>query len=474
MIKVDPLLRESYFIHYRTVMVSETAHSKNVCVIGAGPSGLVAARELRKEGHKVVVLEQNHDVGGQWLYDEKNVEGEDPLGRNPFLKVHSSVYNSLRLASPREIMGFTDFPFLMKKGRDMRRFPSHVELLMYLKDFCEWFGLRDMIRFNTRVDYVGMLDYSVCRNDLKWVVRSKEKNSDKMVEEVFDAVVVATGHYSQPKLPSIKGMDTWKRKQMHSHIYRIPEPFRNEIVVVVGNSFSGHDISIDLVGVANEVHMSSRSLNISEGLSKVISKYDNFHLHPQIESLEEDGRVIFLDGSCIKADSILYCTGYSYSFPFLDTKEMVVVDDGRVGPLYEHTFPPSLAPSLSFIGIPKKILGFPFFEAQAMWIAQLLSGKKALPSRDEMMKSIQEFYHSREIAGIPKHCTHDIGDFEYCDKYGENVGLTPIEEWRKSLCISSLINADANLETYRDSWDDDELLQEALQSPHFTQLGLED
>lgn len=63
---------------------------------------------------------------------------------------------------------------------------------------------------------------------------------------------------------------------------------------------------------------------------------------------------------------------------------------------------------------------------------------------------------------------------QYCDKYGENVGLTPIEEWRKSLCISSLINADANLETYRDSWDDDELLQEALQSPHFTQLGLED
>lgn len=46
---------------------------------------------------------------------------------------------------------------------------------------------------------------------------------------------------------------------------------------------------------------------------------------------------------------------YSYAFPFLDTKEMVVVDDDRVGPLYEHTFPPSLAPSLSFIGIPRKV-----------------------------------------------------------------------------------------------------------------------
>lgn len=191
-------------------------------MIGAGPSGLVAARELRKEGHKVVVLEQNHDVGGQWLYDP-NVEKEDPLGKRPFLKVHSSMYESLRLTSPREVMGFTDFPFLVNKGRDMRRFPGHRELLLYLKDFCEFFGLRDTIRFNTRVDYVGLVlqhcdnsnNGAISGNDLmKWVVRSREneKNDDddnvdkvKEVEEVFDAVVVATGHYSQPKLPSIKG-----------------------------------------------------------------------------------------------------------------------------------------------------------------------------------------------------------------------------------------------------------------------------
>jgi hypothetical protein len=34
---------------------------------------------------------------------------------------------------------------------------------------------------------------------------------------------------------------------------------------------------------------------------------------------------------------------------------MVVVENDKVGPLYEHTFPPSLAPSLSFAGIPKKV-----------------------------------------------------------------------------------------------------------------------
>lgn len=26
------------------------------------------------------------------------------------------------------------------------------------------------------------------------------------------------------------GMDSWKRKQLHSHVYRVPDPFRNEVI----------------------------------------------------------------------------------------------------------------------------------------------------------------------------------------------------------------------------------------------------
>jgi cation diffusion facilitator CzcD-associated flavoprotein CzcO len=48
-------------------------------------------------------------------------------------------------------------------------------------------------------------------------------------EEVFDAVVVANGHYSQPMLPSVKGMEVWRRRQLHSHSYRVPDPFRGEV-----------------------------------------------------------------------------------------------------------------------------------------------------------------------------------------------------------------------------------------------------
>ncbi|KAK1373409.1 Flavin-containing monooxygenase [Heracleum sosnowskyi] len=432
-------------------MVTESYQSKYVCVIGAGPSGLVAARELRKEGHKVVVLEQNHDVGGQWLY-EPNVEGEDPLGKCTTLKVHSSMYNSLRLNSPREIMGFSDFPFLVKKGRDTRRFPGHRELLLYLQDFCEWFELREMIRFNTRVEKVKMLNYcdQFCK-DLKWVVKSIDNRNEKVLQEVFDAVVVATGHYSHPRLPTITGKDGWRRKHLHSHVYRVPEPFRKEVVVVVGTSMSGQDIAMELVEVAKEVHLSSKTLNICEGLSKIISKHDNLHLHPQIDSLHEDGRVVFVDGCCIFADTVIYCTGYTYSFPFLDSRGIVVVDDGRVGPLYEHTFPPSLAPSLSFVGIPRKLIGFPFFESQAKWIAQLLSGKRSLPAWTDMMQSAKEFFESKDLAGVPKHNTHDIANFEYCDKYADFVGFPHLEEWKKELCLSAIKKSEVDLETYRDS-----------------------
>ncbi|CAN7118369.1 unnamed protein product [Brassica rapa subsp. narinosa] len=445
------------------------SQSKTVCVIGAGPSGLVSARELKKEGHKVVVMEQNDDVGGQWLY-QPNVEEEDSLGKTKILKVHSSIYSSLRLISPREIMGFSDFPFTVKEGRDTRRFPGHEELWLYLKDFCEVFGLREMIRFNVRVEFVGMVnDDDITK---RWRVKSVEKKSGEVIEEVFDAVVVATGHYSYPRLPSIKGMDLWKGKQVHSHVYRVPDPFRDEVVVVVGGFISGPDISIELVKVAKEVHLSVKSLDVSPGLSKAITKHQSLHLQPQIQSLEEDGRVVFVDGSCIVADTILYCTGYRYKFPFLESQGRVEVDDNRVGPLFEHTFPPSLSPSLSFVGIPQKVIGFPFFESQAKWIAMLLSGKTSLPSYDEMMQSVAEFYRTKEANGVPKRNTHDIGRdfFNYCDKYADYTGYPHLEEWRKKLCVTTILRSLDNLETYRDSWDDDhELLQEALQDPYFAQ-----
>eukprot|EP01018_Ginkgo_biloba_P037523 Gb_31851 [translate_table: standard] len=227
-------------------MVCERSSSKQrqrrwkVCVIGAGPAGLVAARELKREGHHVVVFEQNADVGGTWLYDPR-VEEEDPLGLNPRRKVHSSVYASLRLNSSRETMGLSDYPFVVKEGRDGRRFPGHGELLLYLKDFAKDFNLLQLINFNTYVEYVGILSKDTqgkrmhvngvlskydemdkpvkgtdCQN-IEWVVRSRRKavkglesesEEKEAVEQIFDGVVVCNGHYTQPRITQIPE-DPW-------------------------------------------------------------------------------------------------------------------------------------------------------------------------------------------------------------------------------------------------------------------------
>uniref|UniRef100_A0ACD5ZRT2 Uncharacterized protein n=1 Tax=Avena sativa TaxID=4498 RepID=A0ACD5ZRT2_AVESA len=468
--------------------------SKKVCVVGAGMAGLAAARELRREGHDVAVLEQSGGVGGQWLYDPRT-DG-----------VHSSsIYASLRLISPRQTTGFTDFPFFPRDGRDNRRFPGHREVHRYLTDFCDAFGIMETVRLHTRVLRAAMTPTR------QWEVRSVDlrecDTEEKMFrDEVFDAVVVASGHYSQPRLPSIKGMEAWRGRQMHSHSYRVPEPFRGEVVVVIGCGESGRDIAMEIRGVAKKVHLVANSMEeVTPGLSKVLAKHSaNLHLQLGVERLCEDGVVVFGGGggSGVVADTVVYCTGYNYSFPFLDTGGAVAVDDNRVGPLFEHVFPPSLAPSLSFVGIPKKVRKYQppsyvrsqysrpispilgrciglilqvfaprFFEAQARWVAQVLSGKRTLPSEEEMLRSVEEYYRAREIAGVPKKYTHEIGKFDppYMDEFGDKYCDFPrVERWKHEMLLSSVHSMRDNLETFRDDYQDSDSIKDGVKEWHLS------
>ena len=67
-----------------------------------------------------------------------------------------------------------------------------------------------------------------------------------------------------------------------------------------------------------------------------------------------------------------------------------MITHDRVFPLYKHLFPPAYAPTLSFVGLPWKIVPFPLYELQARWVARLLSGRVQLPSIDDMMVRLPE------------------------------------------------------------------------------------
>ncbi|KAL5728226.1 hypothetical protein ACHQM5_001338 [Ranunculus cassubicifolius] len=436
----------------------QTPTSRKVAVIGAGAAGIIAARELHQEGHQITVFERNSTAGGLWVYSPTTES--DPLGIDPSRTIiHSSVYESLRANLPRELSGFSDFPFVAKPGknRDPRRFPRHEEVALYLNEFVNVFGLTEFIRFETEVILAKFID------DGKFLVRSRSRNEDLEEEEFFNAVVVCNGHYTNPRIADIPGIDVWPGKQIHSHNYRVPDPYKNKVVVLVGYQASGYDISREIAEVAKEVHIASKKNTNS--IPTLITGHDNMWLHSKINGAYKDGRLVFEDGTSVLVDIILHCTGYKYDFPFLDTGGVVTVDENRVDPLYKHVFPPSLAPWLSFIGIPFLNIPFSFFEAQSKWVARILSGRASLPSEEEMISSVNAHYSKLESAGVPKGYTHVMGlsQFEYTDWLAAQGNFPPIEDWRKEMFLSIFTNRDSFSENYRDEWDDEKLISRAYE-----------
>ncbi|WMV31010.1 hypothetical protein MTR67_024395 [Solanum verrucosum] len=353
------------------------AESRRVAVIGAGASGLVTARELRREGHRVVVFEKSNQLGGLWVYNPR-VE-TDLLSLDPNREIiHSSLYKSLRTNLPRQLMSFSDYSFDCAENVNRLNFPGHEEVLKFLNEFAKDFGINELIRFNTEVVRVAPVEFGANR----WIVESK---SEELSSE--------------------------------------------EIVVVIGDGPSGHDISRDIATVAKQVHFTTRSSEIE--VSK-LDNYANLWNQEKIDHVDENGEVTFIDGSSIHADIILHCTGYNYDFPFLETNGIVSVDDENraVGPLYKHVFPPKLSPCLSFGGIPYQAIVFLMFELQAKWIAQVLSGKVLLPTEEEMLADVEDHNRQLEEAGIPKRHTHRLHptEIEYIDWLAARVEMPPIDD----------------------------------------------
>ncbi|PKA46486.1 Flavin-containing monooxygenase FMO GS-OX-like 3 [Apostasia shenzhenica] len=434
---------------------------RRIAVIGAGAAGLAAALELRREGHGVVVFERAGRLGGTWVYSP--AIDSDPLGTNPKREVvHSSLYESLRTNLPRECMGFFSYPFAAvadASERDSRRFPGHREVLRYLEEFATDFDLHRLVRLRTEVLRVEM------EEDGGWALWTRRIGGGGAADEreIYDGVVVCNGHFTEPRVAEIPGIEAWPGEQIHSHNYRIPDPFHDKVVVIIGSSASAVDISRDIVGYAKEVHIASRSECAGAPMKE--PGYDNLWLHSMIERVLSDGTVLFEDGSSAQVDVIIHCTGYKYTFPFLKTSGIVNVDDNRVGPLYKHVFPPQTAPFLSFIGLPWKVTLFPLFELQSKWVAGVLSGRISLPTPEEMMEDIKNFYSEMEQSGWPKRYTHNLANCrcKHMDWLASQCGFPPVEEWRHQMYDVSQKNRFLHPESFRDEWDDDDLVNQAHQ-----------
>jgi dimethylaniline monooxygenase (N-oxide forming) len=390
----------------------------SACVIGAGSSGIAAAKALHERGIPFDVIEMSDRVGGNWAIDNPNGV--------------SSAYRSLHINTSRERMEYSDFP-MPKSYPD---FPKHTHIARYFNDYVDHFGLRERILFETRVERASR------RDDGVWEVGLSGPPGRETRE--YDALLVANGHHWDPRWPEPPFPGSFDGVEMHSHHYNDPDEWNGKRVVVLGMGNSAMDIAVEASYVADKVFLAARRgahvipkylfgrpidqiggsplitfavrrriivglLRLYQGdmeryglpkpdhrfgeahptvsadlLNRV--SHGEVHPRPNIERLEGD-RVRFADGSVEPADVIVYCTGYKVSFPFFDADFISAPDNDL--PLFKRTFHPEID-NVVFVGLMQPLGAImPIAERQGVWIADYLSGRYALPEASEVRADME-------------------------------------------------------------------------------------
>ncbi|XP_035827480.1 flavin-containing monooxygenase FMO GS-OX-like 4 isoform X2 [Aplysia californica] len=384
-----------------------------VAVIGAGAAGICVLRHaLASEGvFEATAFEKSNKLGGTWVYTDKTETDENGLS------IHSSMYKNLRTNIPKEVMNFPGFPF----KTDLPSFLSHENVAEYLEDYVDHYGLRDHIQFETVVDSVRPSPESVGSGKVKWEVTYHKVGQPSSAQtNVYDGIFVCSGHYSDPLMPKMKGLENFEGKILHSHNYRSPEEFRDLRVVILGAAASGQDICVDMSPEAKRIYLSHNKTPLSTAIPDNVEQVDGI-----VEVYKDSVRLS--NGREIECDAILFCTGYLYSFNFLEPECGVQIEEGRIVPLYKHLVHTTY-PTMFFIGMCKPICPFPQFDAQIQFSLKVLDGRLVLPSKLEMDEETETDYRTRLERGLPPRYAHFMGprQWEYNAQLTTMAGLEPI------------------------------------------------
>lgn len=98
-------------------------------------------------------------------------------------------------------------------------------------------------------------------------------------------------------------------------------------------------------------------------------------IKPNVKEFTEDS-AIFEDGTVFKAiDYVIFATGYSYAYPFLD--DSIIKSRDNEVTLFKGIFPPPLEkPTLAVIGLVQSLgAAIPTTDLQSRWAVQVIKGK---------------------------------------------------------------------------------------------------
>jgi len=200
------------------------------CVIGAGPSGLAALKNLRACGVAAECLEREEGIGGNWRFGSPS----------------SRVFASTRLISSQRLTEFTDYPM----PREWAAYPDHRQCLAYLEGYARRFDLLPHIRCGTAVERIERPP----GDGPGWIVRSAGGHQTR-----YAGVVIASGHNREPRWPAIAGRFTGRL--LHAADYKSPThpvEIAGQRVLVIGGGNSGCDIAVEVSQHASRTVHSTR------------------------------------------------------------------------------------------------------------------------------------------------------------------------------------------------------------------------
>ncbi|HZS36892.1 MAG TPA: NAD(P)-binding domain-containing protein [Polyangia bacterium] len=407
-----------------------------VCVIGAGPSGITAAKNVLDAGFTdLVIYDRGREVGGNWVFDADSG--------------HSSVFETTHIISSRAFSQYDDYPM----PDDYPDYPSHRQLAAYFQNYARHFNLYPHLRFHTMVERCEKLPSG------KWAVTTR--SGDKEERGEFDWLFVCNGHHWKPRWPEYPG--TFTGEWIHSHDFKRAAPFAGKRVLVIGGGNSACDAAVETARVAahtdiswrrgywivpkfifgvpaDKLHndLSKRMAHVPERfkvwmvekLLKLLngpnSRYGlpepDHHFggtHPTVNSellyfirhgelggrpdiARLDGKTVhFTDGCSAEYDAIIACTGYEISHPFFDSR-LIDYSHGPV-PLYLRMIHPR-HDNLFFIGLFQPFgCIWPAAELQSKIAARRMTGAWQ-PPRDLDRAIARELEHPDvEQLATPRH-----------------------------------------------------------------------
>lgn len=297
----------------------------DVLVVGAGQAGLSAGYYLRRTELRWAILDAEDGPGAAWRHG----------------------WDSLRLFSPAQWSSLPGWSMPPSPGGT----PTRDDVLAYFAANEQRYQLP--VERPVRVTAVHRVGEQF---------RVETDRGDYLAR----AVISATGTWGKPLIPDYPGRELFRGVQLHSAEYRSPEPFRDQVVLVVGGGNSGAQILAEVSQVAeafwvtlkeprflpDEVdgrvlfqRATERFLARQAGrtLDEPAGGLGDIVMMPSVREARARGAlesvrpfvrfieagVLWPEGHEMRVDAVIWCTGFGYALDHLATLG-IVEPDGTV------------------------------------------------------------------------------------------------------------------------------------------------